>query len=159
MLINNDWEIVLDPKGLSGTIRLRADLHWWTRTYLVWFKRFPVLNLYRDFQAWLSDLNHMHIPEIMRHGSMRATDEVKKKVPTVFQLEEGWRIESESAKALILGPLLNAEGSEIIVPAHGKVISFFILLEQWRIVRFAQQLVALILAIWGLYEIFLYWIK
>ena len=150
MNINDHWEIQPSKRGIAGTIGLRADLSWWKRLYIIWIQKKTVVSLYRDIQHWL--YNNMSFSDAMTHGNFKATDEIRKKVQTVFQMQEGWSINPNSTRALMRGPLLNSEGTMIIVPVHGKFVSLMTMLEELRVYQITVSFGVIIGLLWALIE-------
>ena len=116
--ISKQWQIV-PCGGQAGEIGIRADLRWWHWLYVRWIRKTPVIDVYRDVQAWLASNDGMVFRDAMYHGNLKMSAEVKKKLPPVFQLREGWSIRADSVPGLIRGPLLNSNGDTILVPANG----------------------------------------
>ncbi len=57
-------------------------------------------------------------------GIFKMSPDVEKKVDRVFQMKNSWKIDADSLKVLTRGPLLNADGTAILVRSHGMFASF-----------------------------------
>lgn len=122
--ISKYWQVTPDNEG-CGMISLRDDLSCWTKFRIRWIQRITVLEFHRAVQAWLSELDGgMGYRDATDRGNFKISPKLEKKVDRVFQLKNSWEIHPDSLGVLKQGPLLNAEGTEILVPAHGSVASF-----------------------------------
>lgn len=145
--LNENWQV--DTK--NNVIGLRDDLSWWQKQKLFWFRRTEVRRLYRDVQAWLASEEGMVFPDVMWHGNFKSTDEIKNKIDTVLQMKEAWSIRDDSLRALTRGPLLNPDGTKILVPSHGLLTAAVLWIEGRPLYRFIAILATLI----GLVAIFI----
>lgn len=144
--LNENWQI--DTK--DNVIGLRHDLPWWKKQKLYWFRRTEVRQLYRDMQSWLASSDGAVFPDFMCHGNFKSTDAIKKQIDTVFQMKEAWSIRNDSLRALTRGPLLNPDGTKILVPSHGLLTAAVLWIEGTPLYR----LIAILATLIGLFAVF-----
>ena len=90
-----------------------------------WIRRMTVLEFHRMVQAWLGgDDGGMAYQTVTERGDFKISPKLEKKIDRVFQMQHSWEIHPDSLKVLTRGPLLNADGTEVLVPAHGVIASF-----------------------------------
>ena len=145
--LGDHWQITLDAKNRTYTLSLRDDLPLWKALFLKWVKPTEVRWLYSLLQSWLASPDGMIFPDGIHHGNFKISPEVEKKVRHIFQLKPGCSIDAKSAKALTRGPLLDPEGTEILVPPHGAGTRFLLWIDQSP----AYKLIGFILAVAGLW--------
>ena len=124
MDINKYWKVKPD-NNRCGVISLRDDLSLWSKFRIRWLKKITVLEFHRAVQAWLSKPEGgLSFENATDRGNFKISQSLEHKVDRVFQLQKSWKVHPDSLKVLKLGPLLNADGTEILVPAHGTFASF-----------------------------------
>lgn len=84
-----------------------------------------VLEFHRMVQAWLggNDVG-IYYRTATDRCNFKISPKLDNKIDRVYQMQHSWRIHPDSLKVLRRGPLLNADGTEILVPAHGVIASF-----------------------------------
>ncbi|MFT5425398.1 MAG: hypothetical protein ACI9ZT_000324 [Gammaproteobacteria bacterium] len=121
--ISKYWKVSPDHNN-CGIISLRDDISFWTRFRLRWIRRITVLEFHRAVQAWLGGNDGgMAYQTATDRGNFKISPKLENKIDRVFQLQHSWGIHPDSLKVLKHGPLLNADGTEILVPAHGAIAS------------------------------------
>lgn len=135
-LIDEHWQISR-KKGEFGEISLRDDLSRWKKLYLIWINNTDVRQLYICLQVWLGTSQGITFSNAMFHGNFKMSDEVKQQLDLVFQLKDGWTVKRSSLKALTRGPLLNSDGTTILVHSKSWTIAFLLWLEGTPLLRFA----------------------
>jgi len=143
--MNEHWQVI--PNGDKGIIALRDDLAWWRKFHLKWVKRTTIIVFYRAVQAWLDTNEGAVFENAIEHGNIRIAPELEKKVDHVFQLKNGWTIERDSLRALTRGPLLNEDGTQILVPSHGILTSAVLWIERWPLYRALVIVMTIVAAI------------
>lgn len=133
IVVNKHWQVI--PDNDSGVLTLRDDLPWWKALALKWLMRTTVAVFYRAVQAWLDTPEGSIFANPIEHANFRIAPELEKKVDRVFQLKNGWSVNRGSLRALTRGPLLNEEGTKILVPAHGTLTSVVLWIEQQPLYR------------------------
>lgn len=122
--ISKDWMVTPD-KNRCGLISLRSDVSMWSKFSRRWIRRTTVLEFHRMIQAWLGgDSGGMGFRNATEQGIFRMSPDIERKVDRVFQLKNSWAIDPDALKVLNRGPLLNAEGTTILVNSHGRFASF-----------------------------------
>jgi len=153
LIINKYWKVKPDNLG-CGVISLRDDLSLWAKFRIRWLQPITVLEFHRAVQAWLSQRNDgLHFENATNRGDFKISPNLEKKVDRVFQLQNSWTIHSNSLKVLSRGPLLNVDGTAILVPAHGSFASIINWLDESplrKIIGFFLPLILLALKIFGI---------
>lgn len=141
--IGEHWQI-RPISGDCGEISLRDDLSIGGRLYVLWIKKTKLVKLYRLIHTWLATSEGIIFNDVMFHGNFKASKAVRTKVDTVFQLKNGWTIRPDSLKALTRGPLLSEDGTEILVPAHGRFTSFALWIDGSPVLKFIGAILMLV---------------